>query len=1126
MNFENRILEKILVFDGAMGTSIQFMNPDPDLFAGHDGLNEWLLKTNPQMINEIHASFLEVGCDVIETNSFGAFSVILDEYGLGRHTYDLAFLAAKTARDTAEQFSTKSHPRFVAGSIGPGTKLPSLGQISFNQLADSYEPMIKGLIEGGADLLLVETCQDMLQVRAAVEAIRRNFKALSKVLPFGIQVTVELNGATLVGSDIAAALCGALALKPNFFGLNCAMGPREMVPHLNYLKQNCPLPISVLPNAGLPQNIDGKMVYDLQALEFSQLMRTFVQDMDVNVVGGCCGTRPGHIAALVESCGSLAAPKRNTKDRKAAASAYSMMPLVQNPRPLIIGERTNANGSRKFKNLLKEDNFPGMVQMALDQQKEGAHILDLCTALVGRNEKTDMTAFVRELNTTVELPLMIDSTDPDCIAATLPLITGRAIVNSINLEDGVDRARRILESCQRHGATVVALCIDETGMAREPQHKLEVACRLVEIAAEFGLEASELLIDPLTFTLGSGDPEFYNSALETLEGLRLIKAEIPGSLTSLGLSNVSFGLKPAIRKILNSVFLNRALDAGLDAAIMHAGRITPIHDLPANLLDCCNRLISNERKQDDPLEGLLAMQGDIPDKEKKAAKLKNLPLEERIKSRIVDANSLSMNNDLQEALKSWPALKIVNEFLLDGMKTVGELFGSGRLQLPFVLKSAETMKSAVAFLEPFLKEEIAASGENHIRGSLLIATVKGDVHDIGKNLVDIIVSNNGFDVENMGIKVLASDMIEKIKSINPDLVGMSGLLVKSTIEMKENLLQFNEAGITKPVILGGAALNRRFVEDDLRKIYNGPLYYARDAFDGLNLLEKISNNENVDTIVKAATPSQKTPKSKTVRDEIFVQKRKLLPPFWGRRVIRDTKLSQLWPLLDEKVLIRGEWGFRKGKMSSTEYEQALQSEIYPALNRLKMDAEKRGWLKPATIQAFFPVASENNRLWIFKDPQDKTPSWHIDFPKMDTAPFSCITDYFRPLSANEYDLIALQAVTMGDVATKEARRLQESGKFQDYLYTHGLGVCATEALAEFAHRDLTSSINFKSAGGSNHSCRYSFGYPLCPPVEDQNVLLEMLGGDEIDLTLNSDGQLEPEQSTTAIIIFHPEARYF
>ena len=1008
--------------------------------------------------------------------------------------------------------------------MGPGTRLPGLGHIGFRDLSASYEPLAQGLVEGGCDLLLIETCQDLLQLRAALDAARRVFARLGRRLPVGLQITVETTGTMLLGTEPLAALAAVLPLKPDFVGLNCATGPDRMRDHVHTLCRHSPVPVSVLPNAGMPYTKDGRMVYDLTPEQFADAVAGYVKEFGVGIVGGCCGTEPRHLKLLAERVAGLSAPVRKTEPLEALSSLYQAVTLDQEPKPLLVGERTNANGSRQFKALQAAGDLDGMVAMAREQQAEGAHVLDLCVAFVGRDESADMAALVPRLNTEVQAPLMIDSTETPAVRAALERLGGRSIVNSINLEDGEAKARAVLELCRDFGAAVVALCIDEEGMAQTPQKKLAVARRLAVLAAEYGLGPQDMLFDPLTFTLGSGDAEYTQSALATLEGIRLIKREIPGARTLLGVSNVSFGLKPKVRRVLNAVFLRRAVAAGLDAAILHAGKILGADEVPAELWNACERLIDADRAQGEPLEILLASEGVAAETSVSA----DLPLAERLHRRIVTGDASGLEADLDAALADLAPLAIINDLLLPGMQEVGDLFGAGRLQLPFVLKSAATMKAAVRHLEPHMER-----ADRVARGRFLIATVKGDVHDIGKNLVDIILTNNGFTVDNLGIKVPVEQIIDMVKREAPDAVGMSGLLVKSTLVMRDNLETMAAAGLSLPVVLGGAALTKRYVEEDLRRVYPGPVYYARDAFDGLELMSRLEKGEMPDAAPRAPAPAGADAAEASEHVPAAAVETPA-PPAFGTRIVDDVGLDAVWTFLNRPALVKGRWGYTRAGLPREDYERLVRDEIDPALARLKASAAAEGWLQPRAVTGWFPCASAGERLWIWDEPAAAEPRWHLDFPRQHRSPARCLADYARP-RADGRDVLGVMVVTMGQAATEYCNRLLAGDDYREYLLAHGLAVEAAEALAELVHARMRAELGVDADDsrepaelikGRYRGRRYSFGYPACPDLEGQRVLAEMLGWERIGVELSEECQLEPEQSTSALVFHHPEAEYF
>ncbi|UCH64198.1 MAG: methionine synthase [Fidelibacterota bacterium] len=1131
--FLHLLRQRVVVFDGAVGTNLQAQNLTPDDFHGREGCNEILVRSRPDVIRALHASFLEVGCDVVETNTFGGTAVVLAEYGLADEDYALNKEAAALAREVSADYSTPEHPRFVAGSMGPGTKLPSLGHISFKDLHAAYRRQAAGLIDGGADLLSIETCQDLLQTKAALIAIFDEFQIRNLRLPVLAQVTMETTGTMLLGSDMLTAIVTLAPFPIDVLGLNCATGPGDMGAHVRTLSSSWDRAISAIPNAGLPRNVDGKMVYDLTPARLASELQHFVADLGVNVVGGCCGTTPEHLKVVVDQVGGLESRRRTPQLEPSASSLYGTAVFDTDPKPLIIGERTNANGSKQFREYLLAEDLDGMLSVARDQVQEQAHILDVSTAYVGRDETKDLGRFTFLLNTDCPIPVMIDSTEPQAIEAALQNLAGKSIINSINLEDGEARTIQILDLCHRYGAGVVALTIDEEGMAVTADRKLAVAQRLYDLAVNrYGLTPEDIFFDALTFTLGSGDESLRRAAVETLEAIRRIKVELPGVHTLLGVSNVSFGLKPLIRHRLNSVFLHHAIEAGLDAAIVHAGKIRPLYQIPEEERHLLEDLVFDRSKEGyDPLTAVLEYYQIHKVEKAEATVLAELPVKERLKKRIVDGNRIDFAKDLDKALATTNALDIINTVLLEGMKTVGELFAAGEMQLPFVLRSAETMKAAVTYLEPHL-EKVSAAG----RGKLVIATVKGDVHDIGKNLVDIILTNNGYQVINLGIKQPIETIIESYKQEQADAIGMSGLLVKSTIAMKENLEVLNERGLSPPILLGGAALNRRYVEEDLRNTYKGQLYYAQDAFDGLRLMGKIQGGNEPAHIDE---PPRKTAGSQRPR---ITRRRKAIkpveppiPPFWGSRVVTDIPLSKVVPYINRAALFRGQWGMKKRGKTAEAYNRLVSETLEPTLQRLIQRAEQEELLQPAVVYGYFPCNSEGDTVHVYTSPDENAPLLTIDFPRQAEENGRSIADFFLPVGSGRRDLLGAHLVTIGSQATEEARRLFEADEYSEYLYFHGFAAEATEALAEYWHKEIRRELGIDGDDGLDipslfrqryRGCRYSFGYPACPQLEDQDHIFTLLTPERIGVSLTEEWQLVPEQSTSAIIVHHPAAKYF
>jgi len=1137
-DFRGLLRERVLFFDGAMGTSLQGRNLTPDDFAGKDGCNEILVLTRPQIVREIHASFLAVGCDAVETNSFGASRLVLGEYDLAERAGEINRAAARLAKEVAADFSTAEQPRFVIGSIGPGTRLPSLQQIGFDELTAMVTEQARGLLEGGADVLLVETCQDLLQAKAALIGCQDAMRAV-RPAPLMVQLTLESSGTMLLGTELAAALTALEAYDLDVIGLNCATGPQEMAEHIHFLSRACRKAISCLPNAGLPVMEGGRARYPLGPDELAEFLRRFVLEDGVNIVGGCCGTTPAHLRRVVEVIGRRPPAPRRPEYAPGASSLYQSVPFRQEQSFLIVGERTNANGSKRFREHLLAEDFDGMVGMAKAQAQEGAHVLDVCVDYVGRDGVADMDSFVRQAVTQCTLPLMVDSTEVAVIEAALKRIGGRAIINSVNLEDGEEgRPARIFSLARRYGAAVVALLIDEEGQARSVEWKLRVARRLYDLAVNrYGLEPADLLFDALTFPLGSGQEELRRDGLATLEAIRRIKAELPGVSTILGVSNISFGLKPAARQVLNSVFLHLAIEAGLDAAIVNVSRILPINRIDPVQRRVARELIFDQRREGyDPLREFMRLFAGGPEAvpEEEAA----IPgtLEERLTGAIVDGRRAGLEALLDEARARYEPLAIINQFLLEGMKRVGELFGSGQMQLPFVLQSAEVMKAAVTYLEPFLPR---AAGQS--KGKIVLATVKGDVHDIGKNLVDIILSNNGYTVVNLGIKQPIQAILEAALRERADAIGMSGLLVKSTLVMRENLEELNARDLWRfPVILGGAALTRRYVEEELRARYRGEVYYAGDAFDGLRLMEEIvaadpERPRPAAPAARRAAPAAPRPApAPALRSDVGREAPPVTPPFLGSRVVTEIPLRDLFAYLNETALFRTRWQFHRGKGPRDGFDALLRDHVRPIYERWKARCEAERILEPRVVYGYFPCQAAGDDLAVYA-PDGRTPAVRFTFPRQAGGRRLCISDFFADEASGRMDVLGVMLVTVGRRASEMSRRLFEAHSYTDYLYLHGLSVEAAEALAEYWHRRMREELGIAGMDSPELSrifrqeyrgSRYSFGYPACPDLEDQAKLFTLLEPERIGVELSEEFQLDPEQSTSAIVVHHPEAKYF
>ena len=1179
-NYLNRDDKPIIIFDGGTGTSFQNLNLSSHDFGGDEleGCNENLVLSSPNTVEQVHNSFLEAGCHVIETNTFGASSIVLDEYSISNKAYEINKKAAQIAKKCANLFSSINTPRFVAGSIGPTTKLPTLGHISFDKLKDSYEEQINGLIDGGIDLLLIETCQDVLQIKSALSASQEVIKNRNIELPIMISITMETTGTMLVGSDIASALTILEPYNIDILGLNCATGPVQMKEHIKYLAENSPFAISCIPNAGLPENIGGVAHYKLTPLELKMQLMNFIYDFNVQLIGGCCGTTPEHIKHLSSIIEEIVDKKINkrlptikTNFVPSAASIYNAVPYKQDNSILIVGERLNASGSKKVRELLNENDWDGLVSIAKQQQKENAHILDVNVDYVGRDGVKDMKEITSRLVTNINLPLMIDSTEADKMESGLKTVGGKCIINSTNYEDGDDRFNQVLKLALDYGAGIVIGTIDEDGMARTSQKKYDIAKRALIKTRSSGLADYEIFFDPLALPISTGIEEDRLNAKATIEAISKIRKSFPDIHIILGISNISFGLSPLSRINLNSIFLDECIKAGLDSAIIAPNKILPLSKISAETKKLCLDLIYDRRKFEnhiciyDPLVELTKAFQDltISDFKKASTSNKNLTLEEKLKNHIVDGEKIGLEEQLNNALKKYKPLEIINTYLLDGMKVVGELFGSGQMQLPFVLQSAETMKFAVSVLEPHME----TVDEKISNGKLLIATVKGDVHDIGKNLVDIILSNNGFDVINLGIKQDVSAIIDAQNRHKADCIAMSGLLVKSTAFMKDNLEAFNNAEINVPVILGGAALTPKFVNEDCSQIYKGKILYGKDAFTDLQFMNDYMDSKkkgnwsnekgftNTDDIqIKLASPrssakdknlNKNIEKTKSIqlienfnRSNFVEEEEPIKAPFLGTRVLQDIEIDfdKLIFYLDKKALFSGQWQIKKNKGQSVEeYNNYLDSYANPLLEKWINIILDKGLISPKAVYGYFRCGRNDNSIYLFDNVSNKRIS-EFNFPRQKSGNNLCIADFYCDLKNNEpVDIFPMQAVTMGEIASEYSQELFKADKYSDYLIFHGLTVQLAEALAEYVHSIVRIECGFKSYEPNNNreilaqkyrGARYSFGYPACPKVSDSNIQLSLLDTKRINLTMDESEQLHPEQSTTAIISLHSKAKYF
>jgi 5-methyltetrahydrofolate--homocysteine methyltransferase len=1175
--------DRVVILDGAMGTSLHRYKPrDKDWGYAPNGksllnLSDALVYTHPDWIREIHRGFFAAGCDGIETNTFNANGIGLAEFGMADKLEEINRLNIRIAKEVAAEFNAPDRPRFIVGSIGPGTKMPSLTDpaiyADFDQIAEAYLPQIRIMIEERVDALLIETCFDILQAKCVAITAIEEMKRAGVRLPLMVQLTIiNENKKMLPGTDIPA---GLVALEPldeiDVLGMNCGVGPDLMFDDIRHLSRHSGKMISVLPNAGLPRTVGDEAVFPLDPNGLADWMERFVSEFGVNIVGGCCGTTTDHLAAVIKRIAGRKPAPRSPRYIPAVSSLQSSQDLVVDQKPLLVGERTNTNGSRKFKQLLEKEDWHGLVEIAQEQEREGVHMLDVCVDYVGRDGVRDMKEVIKRYNAVLTKPLMLDSTEVPVIEAALKLCSGKTIINSINLEDGRKTLDPKTRLAKKYGAALVALTIDEKGQADTAQWKFEVAARIYDIVVnEYKIPPTDLMFDPLVFPVSTGQEQTRKSAIETFESIRLIKKNLPGALTHLGLSNCSFGLSPYTRQVVNSVYLHHALEYGLDSAILHASKILPLASIDEKGKELARRLLFDERAFDaagncveDPLQMLIEHYADKKTEAKKGQSLGET-VEERLKNAIIQGRRETLVADLDAARERYSPIDIINKVLLDGMKVVGDLFGSGQMQLPFVLQSAEVMKAAVAYLEPFMEKVAGAE-----KGKIVLATVKGDVHDIGKNLVDIILTNNGYKVYNLGIKQPVDAMIAEFQRSDADAIGMSGLLVKSTVIMKEDLVTLNERGLSPPVILGGAALNRRYVEQDLRAIYKGQLFYGEDAFDGLRIMDQLAARKKLTTVGSAAlrgvvqasqapstqysvlsTPATATRSSPAngccpVHDAAHTAVRRSpslpaapdlpAPPFLGSRVRTDFRAEDVFAFLNERTLFSTQWQFVKGGVDPREYDRQMREVAQPALERLKAMCLSENLLRPAVTYGFFPAASDGTTLTVYEDDR-RTPRQSFEFPRQPFGEFLCLADYVEPLRDGvAVDHVAFMAVTVGHEVSKRTKELYDSGQYQDYLFLHGLSVESAEALAELFHQQLRREWGIagqdsadvrKLFKGHYRGKRYSFGYPACPDLADQAGLFRLIDPTRVGITLTEQFHLEPEQSTTAIVVHHPQAKYF
>ena len=1164
-DFLQAVKERVVVYDGAMGTNIQKRNPTLDDYWGKENCSEVLVLSRPDIIRDIHADFFRVGCDIVETNTFGGSSIVLGEFDLRDKVREINLKAAQLAREVADQFSTKDKPRFVAGSLGPTTKLPSLGHIGFEAMVEAFEEQAAALIEGGVDVLLVETVQDLLQAKIATIGVLEAMRKSGKRLPVTVQVTLQESGTMLLGTEIGAALTALEPFEVDAIGLNCATGPKEMNDAVRYLALSSTKEVSVLPNAGLPQNVGGHAVYKLSPAELADYHKHFVQDYGVRIVGGCCGTTPEHLKAVVDAVSAVEPAKRNVKRAGAASSAYTSVPLDLEPKPLIVAEEMNTTTRvEHFRKLVQGKKYDDILALAKKLVNEGSHMLDLCCAIVGEDEKGYISSILEKIATRVPAPILVDSTEADVVEEALKRIPGRAIINSINLEDGEKRTSKVLPMAKRYGAAVIALTIDEDGMALTADKKVAIAHRIHDLATKkYGLDSTDLIFDALTLPISTGQEEYRTAGIETLKAVERIKKELPNVKTILGVSNISFGLDAYSRRVLNSVFMHEAVDHGLDMAIVNYTKIYPLYKIPQEEVDLARKLIFRDESGGDPLQVYMAHFSGMKGKPAASttAHVDTLSIEDKLKFAIINgeksvgegAHKRSLEVLLEDALVSYSPLELINTVLLDGMKTVGDLFGARKMQLPSVLDSAGVMKAAVAYLEPKMEKK---SGSQ--KGTIVLATVKGDVHDIGKNLVDIILSNNGFKVVNLGIKQPGDSIIRAAQEHGANAIGLSGLLVKSTLEMKYVIQDLERQKLEFPVICGGAALTRKYVEDDLRREYGNAVFYADDAFAGLHIMEdlitenggrekRLQEGKTVKEYAKAAVVDEETGPVFAERSPVVTDAPNIpAPPFWGVRVKKDYDLRELFRYINETALFKNQWQLKTA--SQSDYVRLVDEKFRPILKNLEDEVATSGLFAPAVVYGYFPAQAEGNDIVVYEAPDSKprpcSERWEASakellrftFPRQKEGRRLSIADFFAPKSSGKMDVIGLSLVTIGRNASVETQRLFEGGEYTKYLYLHGLSVETAEALAELHHKKMREELGIATEDSAEirdlfhqkyRGSRYSFGYPACPNLEDQTKLFALLKPEEnVGVRLTSGFLLEPEQSTSAIVVHHPGAKYF
>ncbi len=1157
-DFLQTVRERVVIYDGAMGTNIQKRNPTLDDYWGKENCSEVLVLSRPDIIRDIHADFFMVGCDVVETDTFGGTSIVLGEFGLADRVAEINLAAVKIAKEVAQQFSTKARPRFVAGSIGPTTKLPSLGHIRFDDMVASYVEQTLALIEGGVDVLLIETAQDLGQAKAAVVAVFEAMQKAGKRLPVTVQVTLQESGTMLLGTEIGAALTALEPFDVDVIGLNCATGPVEMNDAVRFLGANSTKYVSVLPNAGLPQNEGGHAVYKLTPEELAKYHKHFVQDYGVRIVGGCCGTTPDHLKAVVDSVSGIEPATRDVKPTAAASSAYTSVPLDLDPKPLVVAEEMNTTTRvEHFRNLVRGKKYDDILALAKKLVNEGSHMLDLCCAIVGEDEKGYITAILEKVATRVPAPILVDSTEADVVEEALKRIPGKAIINSINLEDGEKRTSKVLPMAKRYGAAVIALTIDEDGMALTAGKKAAIAKRIYELATtKYGIRPVDIIFDALTLPISTGQEEYRSAGMETLNAIKRIKHELPDVKTILGVSNISFGLDAYPRRVLNSVFMHEAVDYGLDMAIVNYTKIYPLYKIPHEEAELARKLIYQDRSDGDPLQKYMQHFAGTKGKVQGSttAHVETLSVDDKLKFAIINgeksvgegAHKKTLEELLEDALHDYSPLELINTVLLDGMRTVGELFGARKMQLPSVLDSAGVMKQAVAYLEPKMEKKTGSQQ----KGTIVLATVKGDVHDIGKNLVDIILTNNGFKVVNLGIKQPGDTIIKSAQDHKADAIGLSGLLVKSTLEMKYVIQDLERQKLEFPVICGGAALTRKYVEDDLRREYSNAVFYADDAFAGLHIMEDLATaNGKKQARLQEGCTVKEYAKAAAVDEEtgpVFAERSAVVsdapsiptPPFWGVRVRKDFDLHEVFQYINDTALFKNQWQLKTA--SQEDYVRLVEQKFRPIKLQLQEEIIASGIFEPKVVYGYFPAQAYGNDVIVYEETQAGLPVPHellrFTFPRQREGRKLCISDFFAPTSSGKMDVLGLSLVTIGSKASEETQRLFEGGEYTRYLYLHGLSVETAEALAEYLHKKMREELGIAREDSPHirdlfhqkyQGSRYSFGYPACPNLEDQTKLFALLHPEEnVGVKLTTGFLLDPEQSTSAIVVHHPQAKYF